>query len=99
MVSNQLTENSVSGTCPVTATKAEDTNYNVATSAPATVTIHQATQTISFSALTNMHVGDADFSVSATGGASGQSVTFTAVGRNAPCPCGSGAKTKRYCGG
>jgi hypothetical protein len=45
-----------------------------------TLNITQASQTITFAALTNKTYGDADFTVSATGGTSGNPVTFTAVG-------------------
>lgn len=82
VLDDQLTAASGTGTCSVTATKAADANYNAATSAVVTVTLQQATQTIDFAALTNKYFGDADFPVSATGGASGQPVTFTAAG---PC--------------
>src|SRR5262249_23676188 len=59
----------------------DTTDYNT----PSDVTVHinvlQASQTITFAALPDKTFGDADFSVSATGGASGQSVTFTASGQ------------------
>jgi len=45
-----------------------------------TLTIAQASQTITFAALPSKTFGDADFSVSATGGASGNPATFTASG-------------------
>jgi uncharacterized delta-60 repeat protein len=44
------------------------------------ITIAKADQTINFSALSNKTFGDADFTVSATGGGSGNPVTFTASG-------------------
>src|SRR5206468_12675248 len=43
-------------------------------------TIDKASQSISFGALADKFYGDADFTVSATGGGSGQPVTFTAAG-------------------
>src|SRR5262249_18400646 len=55
-----------------------DANYQG--SANDTLVIGQASQAITFGALADKHFGDADFTVSATGGASGQPVTFTALG-------------------
>ncbi|PYX06382.1 MAG: hypothetical protein DMG88_18460, partial [Acidobacteria bacterium] len=49
-----------------------------ASSGTQTVTVSTAGQTITFGALANKTYGDAPFTVSATGGASGEPVTFTA---------------------
>ena len=51
-------------------------------SVPASVTINvtKANQTITFGALANQTYGNAPFTVSATGGGSGNAVTFTAAG-------------------
>ena len=68
------------GSCTVTANQAGNTNYNAATAVPQTFTIAKAGQTISFAALGGKTFGDAPFTVSATGGGSGNPVTFTAVG-------------------
>lgn len=62
------------GTCTVTASKAADGNHGAST-ASVDVTVVQADQTITFGALANKTLGEADFTVSATA-ASGLSVTF-----------------------
>jgi hypothetical protein len=67
------------GTCTVQATKAQDTQYN-ATSDNVAVTVNQGSQTITFSPLPGKVTSDAPFVVSATGGGSGNPVTFTASG-------------------
>ncbi|HXU17948.1 MAG TPA: kelch repeat-containing protein [Terriglobales bacterium] len=54
------------------------TAYAASTSSLQTLTVTQASQTIIFAALSNKNYGDAPFTVSATGGASGNPVTFTA---------------------
>src|SRR6185503_12204546 len=54
-------------------------NYSI-TSNTAAFTITQASQTITFGALAGRTYGDAPFTVSATGGASGNPVTFAASG-------------------
>jgi hypothetical protein len=54
------------GTCSITATKAADDNYNVASSAPATtVTVNKAAQLLNFdlSSLSKTY-GDSSFSIS-----------------------------------
>ena len=71
-----------SGSCTLAATRAADDNFNAsAASAPFTVTLHKLGQTITFGALASKTFGDPDFAVSATGGASGNAVTFTASGQ------------------
>jgi hypothetical protein len=78
---NQLKADSGTGTCSVTATKADDGNYNLATSAAATVTLKKATQTINFpqppSPFTYSPGGS--FVLSATGGGSGNPVIFAST--------------------
>src|SRR5213078_4795373 len=68
------------GSCTVTASQAGDGNYNAAASVGRSFTIAKADQTISFGALADKTFGDAPFTVSATGGASGNPVTFGAAG-------------------
>ena len=68
------------GTCVLTASQAGDGNYNAAAIVQQNVAASQASQTISFDPLGNKTFGDADFTVSATGGASGNAVTFGAAG-------------------
>lgn len=65
------------GTYTTSCTGAVDPNYSISYVA-GTLTITQAAQTISFGALPNHLLGDAPFTVSATGGASGNPVTFAA---------------------
>ncbi len=67
------------GSCIVTATKATDANYNAATGT-VNVTVSQASQTITFAALPGKFTNSTPFTVSASGGASGNPVTFTASG-------------------
>ena len=55
-------------------------NANYQGSAEGTLSIARADQAISFGALANKTYGDANFDVSATGGNSGEAVTFTARG-------------------
>ena len=55
-------------------------NANYQGSANGTLSIARADQAISFGALANKTYGDANFNVSASGGASGNPVTFKAVG-------------------
>jgi trimeric autotransporter adhesin len=64
------------GTCTIRASQAGTTNYAAALSVDQGFTVAQATQTITFGALTGKTFGDAAFTVSATGGASGNPVTF-----------------------
>ena len=76
-----------SGSCSVTATKQGDANYNgPVASAPATVTLLKAPQTISFAPLPNARVADSPLTVSATA-SSGLVVTFTTT---TPTVCTSG---------
>jgi hypothetical protein len=78
----QLTANSGTGSCTVTATMAGNGNYNAVTSTPAnTVSLSPASQTISFT--TNAPASAAyntSFTVAATGGGSGNPVTFASSG-------------------
>jgi len=68
------------GSCTVTASQAGDANYSAAADVPQSFSIAQASQTITFGVLANRTYGDAAFAVSATGGASGNVVTFAAAG-------------------
>ncbi|MGH7703947.1 MAG: hypothetical protein ACREMO_12700, partial [Gemmatimonadales bacterium] len=69
--------NTNAGTASASASVAGDANHT-GSSASKTFTIAKANQTITFVALANKTSGDAPFTVSATGGASGNPVTFTA---------------------
>src|SRR2546425_2039455 len=79
-------------TCPTTALGAGNHTINAVYSGTTTgatqfapssgsvaQTVNQASQTITFGALSNRTYGDAPFTVSATGGASGTAVTFAAA--------------------
>ena len=68
------------GSVTVRASQAGDTNYNAAPDVDRSFNVAQAAQTISFAALPDKTYGDAPFTVSATGGASGNPVTFAAEG-------------------
>ena len=67
------------GTCAVTATKAGDANYQSITSAAATLTVQLAAQVIAFSPPSPVTYGATPITLSATGGASGNQVTFSLV--------------------
>ena len=64
------------GTCTVTATKAADANYN-ATNATVTVTVNKGDQTITFAGPTDRtYSPGGTVPLSATGGASGEPISF-----------------------
>ncbi|HEY3324713.1 MAG TPA: MBG domain-containing protein, partial [Planctomycetota bacterium] len=77
------------GLVTVTASQAGNANYSAAADVDQSFIVAQATQTITFGALSGKTYGDAPFTVNATGGASGNPVTFaiasgpaTATGTN-----------------
>lgn len=65
------------GDCIVAANAVADTNYLVAPQVTQTITINQAAQTIVFNQPAPVALGVTTFMVAATGGASGNPVTFT----------------------
>jgi len=65
------------GSTTITASQLGNANYNAATDVPQSLTVGKVGQTISFAALANKTYGDADFSLNATGGASGNTVTYS----------------------
>jgi len=65
------------GTYPITCSGGSAANYSISYQ-PGTLTITPAPQAITFGALPNRTLGGAPVTVSATGGASGNPVTFTA---------------------
>src|SRR4030095_9306883 len=69
------------GTCTITASQSGNGNYNPATDKSRSFNIAKANQTITFNALPDKTFGDADFTVSATGGGSGNPITFSASGK------------------
>ena len=72
-----ITMISGTGNCSITAAKAGDAIYKPITSAAGSVTAVKATQSVLFGEVINKTLGDPPFNVSATGGPSGNSVTFT----------------------
>src|SRR5262249_6904718 len=68
------------GTVVVRASQPGDANYNPAPDVDRSFDVAPAGQTIAFGALSNKTYGDPPFTVSATGGASGNPVTFGAAG-------------------
>ncbi len=68
------------GSCTVTASQGGDANFNPAPDVAQSFQIAKAGQTITFGALFDRRFGSFDFPVSATGGASGNPVTFSASG-------------------
>jgi len=68
------------GTVVVTANQAGNANYSAAAQVTQSITVTQASQTISFTALTTpVTYGVAPIALSATGGASGKAVIFSIV--------------------
>ncbi|MEO7733394.1 MAG: Ig-like domain repeat protein, partial [Kofleriaceae bacterium] len=65
------------GTCVVAANQAGNGSYSAAPQVTASAAVTTAGQAISFGALANKLMTDGAFSVSATGGASGNPVTFS----------------------
>jgi hypothetical protein len=66
------------GTCTITASQAGNASYAAAADVVQSFAVAQAEQAITFGALSAKTYGDAPFAVSATGGASGNVVTFAA---------------------
>ena len=75
--STTYTQGSAVGSYPTSCSGAVSTNYSLSY-VDGSVTVSQAPQTITFAAPANKVLGSAPFTVSATGGASGIPVTFTA---------------------
>ena len=76
------------GQCTVVATRAEGTDHLTADSAPITITIDRADQTVALAAIGNRTYGDADVTVSATA-TSGLTPTISASPANV-CTVASG---------
>jgi hypothetical protein len=66
-----------SGTTTITASQEGNNNYNAATAVTQGLTVGKASQSITFGALASKTFGDAQYTISATGGASGNAVIFT----------------------
>jgi hypothetical protein len=65
------------GTCTVTASQAGNTEYNAAADVSQSLLVNKAAQTITFGPLVTRVTTDPPFALSATGGASGNPVTYT----------------------
>ena len=68
------------GSCTITASQAGNATYDVATPVPQVLTVNQAAQVVTFGTVGTKTFGDPAFTVSATGGASGNPVTFSSSG-------------------
>jgi Divergent InlB B-repeat domain/YDG domain/Bacterial Ig-like domain (group 3) len=85
-----LSVTDASGTCAVTATKAADTNFNLANSSALTVTLQKATATVTFGAAPTPTYLGGNFTVSAgTTNTQDPSLTYSWV--SGPCALVSGA--------
>jgi hypothetical protein len=73
-----FTMTSGTGTCTVHYNQAGNDNYNAAPEKTQDVTAAKADQSITFAALASKTLGDPPFTVSASGGGSGNPVTFSA---------------------
>ncbi|MDQ3817288.1 MAG: Ig-like domain-containing protein, partial [Acidobacteriota bacterium] len=82
------------GTVTVRASQSGDSNYNAAPEVDGSFDVLKADQTILFAALPDKTYGDVPFTVSATGGVSGNAVTFSASGN-----CMSNGNTITITGG
>ncbi len=67
------------GTCTIRANQAGNTNYTAAAAVNQSFTVTKASQTITFGVAPSPAVFNTSVTVSATGGASGNAVTFTSV--------------------
>lgn len=65
------------GITKITASQAGNATYNVATDVVQTLTVNKAKQSVTFGALKAKTFGDAAFNLVATGGASGNAITYT----------------------
>jgi Bacterial Ig-like domain (group 3)/MBG domain (YGX type) len=70
------------GTIVITANQAGGTDYSAATAVTASIVVSKVSQTIAFTPLTPVTYGAAPITLSATGGASGNPVTFSITSGN-----------------
>jgi hypothetical protein len=68
---------SAAGTCVIAANQSGNTTYSAAAQVTASVAVTKASQTINFGPLSSKLMTDGAFTVSATGGGSGNPVTFS----------------------
>ena len=74
---NSTVKGVAAGSCLLQADQAGDANYNAASPATQTLTVSKGDQSIGFGAAPALQVGGATATLSATGGASGNAVTFS----------------------
>jgi alpha-tubulin suppressor-like RCC1 family protein len=67
------------GTCTIAADQAGNATYSAATQVTQSITIGKTTQTIAFGTAPSLTYGGGKGTISATGGASGNAVTFTST--------------------
>jgi Big-like domain-containing protein/lamin tail-like protein len=79
-ISDDVVHITGAGTITVIASQGDDEDYNAAADADQSFDVAQATQTITFAPLQDKVFGAPPFTVSATGGGSGNAVTFGAAG-------------------
>jgi len=78
VLGSTLSVSDASGTCNVTATKAADTNYNIASSAALPVALTKANQdTLTITALTDLSYLSNPYTLSTTGGSGTGAVTYS----------------------
>lgn len=65
------------GTCTITASQAGDANYSAAADVSQVLSVNQATQSISFDSIADHWVTDPPFPLQASGGASGNQISFS----------------------
>ena len=75
------------GTCIVNANQAGNTNYNNAAQVQQTMTVGRGSQTIAFTSTASSPLVGGSYAVTATGGASGNAVTFSIAGSSGSGVC------------
>jgi hypothetical protein len=87
------------GTCVIDADQAGNANYNAATQAQQSFAVGKGSQTITFTSVppATPTVGGATYNVTATGGASGNAVTFT-IDATATSVCSIAGSTVSFIG-
>jgi MBG domain len=80
-ISASTVQISGAGSCSITASQAGNDDYEPASDVTQSFSIAQRAQTITFDPLPNKTYGDAAFTVGATGGGSGNPLTFTSSGK------------------
>ena len=81
------------GTAEITASQIGNTNYGAALPVKQVLTVNKRSQTITFGVLPNVTYGSPPFTVSATGGDSGNPVTFSSSNTNVALCTGTNGAT------